>query len=286
MPQGKTQLTLPFTFYFVSPSDLFFVETYPNLTNTVGQPQMAGEMILQSTSAPFGQTSLNGSSIVTGQGLSAGNADVLAGLLTSTACDGSTHISLSYDENNGGVITGPAPSFTAGTCAIASNGRVTFSGFGASAAVTRVAVGYLTGQSQGLLFGSDTAVTTGAIEQQTSTLPIGNASVIDGYTLGTAVPIENKVNNILGQAFAPSPGGATLVGTIDTNTPPANSGTEDATTVHPNQSLVATINSLAMNGRGTLTANPLIGFPVNLVFYVVSPGSIRLIHWTQAARIP
>jgi Putative Ig domain len=286
IPQGKTQLTLPFTFYFVSPSDLFFVESYPNLTNTTGMPQLSGEMILQSTNTPFGPASLNGSSIVTGQGLNGSNASVLAGLLTSTACDGSTHVSLAYDENSGGAITSPAPSFTAGTCAVSSTGRVTFSGFGASAAQTRVAVGYLTGPGQGLIFGSDAAVTTGTMEQQTSALPIVNASVIDGYTLGASIPMEKLVNNIVGQVFAPSPGGATLVGTIDENSPPATTATEDKTTVHPNQSLVATINTLLPNGRGTLTANPLVGFPVNLVFYVVSPGSIRLMSLDAGSAHP
>jgi Putative Ig domain len=286
IPAGKTQLTLPFTFYFVSPSDLFFVESYPNLSNTTGMPQLSGEMILQSTSASFGQASLNGTSIVTGQGLNGSNASVLAGLLTSTACDGSTHVSLSYDENNGGAITSPAPSFAAGTCAVSSNGRVTFSGFGSSAAQTRVAVGYLTGPGQGLIFGSDAAVTTGTMEQQTSALPIVSASVIDGYTLGASVPMEKLVNNIVGQVFAPSPGGATLVGTIDENSPPATTTSEDKTTVHANQSLVATINTLLPNGRGTLTANPLIGFPVNLVFYVVSPGSIRLMSLDAGSAHP
>ena len=149
IPQGKTQLTLPFTFYFVSPSDLFFVESYPNLSNTAGMPQLSGEMILQSTSSPFGQTSLNGSSVVTGQGLNGTNASVLAGLLTSTACDGSTTCRSPMMKIMVAMITSPSPSFTTGTCAVASNGRVTFSGFGHRRRQTRVAVGYLTGQGQG-----------------------------------------------------------------------------------------------------------------------------------------
>ena len=281
-PPGKTQVTLDFTFYFVSPTDLFFVETYPNLAATSGMAQLTGEMVQQSTNASFGQSSLNGASIVTGQGLNT-NASVLAGQLTSTACDGSTHVSLSYDENNGGVITSPSPSFTAGTCAVGSNGRVIFSGFGASAAQTRVAVAYLTATGQGLVFGSDAAVTTGTLEQQTIQLPAGNSSVLNGYTLGTSIPVEKQVANVVGQVFAS--GGGSLVGTIDENSPPVTT-TEDTHSVHANQSLVATINSIASNGRGTLTANSLTGFPVNLAFYVVSPGSIRLIPLDAGSAHP
>lgn len=282
-PPGKSQITLDFTFYFVSPGDLFFIQTYSNLTQTAGMPQLSGEMVLQSTNTSFGQTSLNGSSVVTGQGLGASNASVLAGLLTSTACDGTTHISLSYDENIGGAITSPSPSFTSGTCAVASNGRVTFSGFGASAAQTRVAVAYLTGSGQDLVFGSDTAVTTGLLEPQTATLPAGSSSVLDGYTLGAAIPVENKVANIVGQLFAP--GGGSLIGTIDENSPPSTT-TEDTHSVHADQSLVPTINSIAASGRGTLTANPLVGFPVNLAFYVVTPGSIRMISLDAGGAHP
>ena len=287
VPPGKTQVTLDFTFYFVSPGDLFFVETYSNLSSTVGQAQLSGEMVFQSTNTSFGQTSLNGTSIVTGQGLNGSNASVLAGLLTATACDGATHASLSYDENNGGVITNPMPSFTTGTCAVSSNGRVTFSGFGASAAQTRVAVAYLTAPGEGFVFGSDTAVTTGVLEQQTSALPIVGSSVVDGYTLGMSIPMEKLVTNVVGQTFATAPGGTTMVGTIDENSPPTAADPEGVHTVHPDQSLVATINAIAANGRGTMTANPLVGFPVNLVFYVVSPGSIRAISLdTTGANAP
>jgi hypothetical protein len=282
-PPGKTQVTLNFNFYFVSSSDVFFIETYPNLAATSGMPQLSGEMVLQSTNASFGQTSLNGSSVLTGQGLNGSNASVLAGLLTSTACDGSTHISLSYDENNGGLITSPSPSFTSATCAVASNGRVTFSGFGATAAQTRVAVAYLTGPGQGFTFGSDTAVTTGMLEQQTIPMPAGSSSVLDGYTLGTSIPMEKQVANLAGQVFAS--GSGSLIGTIDENSPPSTT-TEDAHSVHANQSLVATINSIAANGRGTLTANSLVGFPVNSAFYVVSPGSIRLIPLDAGSAHP
>jgi hypothetical protein len=262
---------------------VLFMETYPNLAATSGMPQLSGEMVLQSTNASFGQTSLNGSSVVTGQGLNGSNASVLAGLLTSTACDGSTHISLSYDENNGGVITSPSPSFNAGTCAVASNGRVTFSGFGATAAQTRLAAAYLTGTGQGITFGSDTAVTIGTLEQQTIPLPAGSSSVLNGYAVGASIPMEKQVANIVGQVFAP--GSGSLVGTIDENSPPSTT-TEDAHSVHANQSLVATIGSIAANGRGTLTANSLVGFPVNSAFYVVSPGSIRLIPLDAGSAHP
>ncbi len=107
-------------------------------------------MILQSSGYAFTAASLSGASVATGSGLNGSNASVLAGLLTSA---GNGNAVLTYDENNGGAITSPSPSFS-GTYSVAGNGRTAFTGLG-----SRAAVAYLTGAGQGFLLGSDAGVT-------------------------------------------------------------------------------------------------------------------------------
>jgi len=259
-PPMKSQISLNFVFYFVSPSDLFFVEADSTNTQFPNPPRLSGEMILQQPSATFGQTSLAGASVASGSGIDGTNASVFAGLLVAPQCDGSTAASLNYDQNDSGTIT--APSFPSGTCTVASSGRAAFTNLGA-----RAAVAYLVGQGQGFLLGSDAAVTTGLLEQQSGG-PFADSSVQGGYTLSAPFAADNQVPNVLGQLNGDGVGDVT--GTV-------NEVDSPGTPAHLAQSVVATINSLASNGRGIMTANPLTGFPTNLIFYVLSPASSRAI---------
>jgi hypothetical protein len=52
-----------------------------------------------------------------------------------------------------------------------------------------------------------------------------------------------------------------------------------------NQALAGTY-TVASNGSGTLTPNQINGFPGNLVFYVVSPSSLRMIPTDPASGDP
>ncbi len=175
-PTPTGQPTLTFIFYFVSPSDMYFIEV-DNSTTTPGKPtvdRLAGEMILQQPSTSFNSGVLQGVSVASGIGVSSSNSDVFAGLLTAPQCDGSTPVTFSYDENNAGTVM--APSFT-GTCTMGlnGNGRASFAGLGSSAAQTRIAAAYLTGPGSGFLLGSDAAVTTGILEQQSSNFIVSDA---------------------------------------------------------------------------------------------------------------
>ncbi len=269
LPLPSGQVTLNFVYYFVSPSDLYLVEidSSPQGNGTPTEYRLAGEMILQQPTTAFNSSILQGVSVASGIGVSGANSDVFAGLLTATACDGSTAVSLAYDENNGGTIT--APSFS-GTCTVSPNGRVSLTGLGASAGATRVALAYLTGPGQGFILGSDAAVTTGMLEQQSGGPTFSDASVLDGYTLSAPLTAETNVKNILGQVTAD--GAGNLSGTVDEIDPPA--------TAAPNlaQALSAILSTQA-NGRGTLTTSGTApnGFPPSAIFYVVSPGKIRVI---------
>ena len=256
-------------YYFVSPSDLYLVEvdSSPQGNGTPTQFRLAGEMILQQPTTVFNSSILQGVSVASGSGVSGGNADIFAGLLTATVCNGSTPVTLAYDENSGGTIA--SPSFS-GACAVSPNGRVSFTGLGATAAATRVAVAYLTAPGQGFILGGDAAVTTGLLEEQSGGPTFANSSVLDGYTLSAPFPAETNVKNIVGQVTAD--GAGNMSGTVDEIDPPA--------TAAPNlaQALSATFGVQA-NGRGTLTPSGPVpsGLPASAIIYVVSPAKIRVI---------
>ena len=281
-PTGKSQLTLNFVFYLITPNDLFFVETNASTTSPPDPFRLSGEMILQQPGYAFTNASLAGTSVATGTGSNSGKASVFAGLLTAPACDGSTAASLNYDQNAGGSVNGGAgvgtPLSSIGKCGpVAGNGRVGFSG----GFIPQLAAAYLIGPGQGFLIGSDAGVTSGLLEPQAAG-PFADSSVQDGYTLGTAPLAENQVDSLVGQIFSDGlgniPGTPPAVNVIDEVTPTAPEGAPNV-----GQSLTATINSLAANGRGLITTNSPTGFPTSLVFYIVSPSSFRAISTDNAA---
>ncbi|MGA2719379.1 MAG: putative Ig domain-containing protein [Candidatus Acidiferrales bacterium] len=262
---GKSASTLQFAFYFVTPLDIYFVET--DSSTTALSPvyyRLSGEMIAQNSSYAFSNSSLLGTSVVSGSGLNGSNASVLAGLLTSTV--GAGGATLTYDENNGGAITSPSPSFS-GTYSVAGNGRTPFTSLG-----SRAAVAYLTGPGQGFLLGSDAAVTTGLLEQQ-SGAPFATSSVQGGYTISTSLPVETNVPNLLGQVS--SDGAGSVTGIVDEIDPPVTATPEGKANL--NQSLIAHINFIGTNGRGTATTNSPTGIPATMIFYLVSPAHFRAI---------
>jgi hypothetical protein len=284
-PGNSPQVTLNFVFYFVSSSDLFFVECDSNSTTSTcgtGLPanyQLAGEMILQQPTTVFNQTVLQGVSVASGTGVnSSGNASVYAGLLTAPQCDGRTGVTLTADENNGGTVDMPS---YAGTCTITLNGRAAFSltGAGNPVPASRVAVGYLTGPGQGFLLGSDTAVTTGLLEQQSGG-PFTNGSLEGGYTLSARFVAEKGVKNVLGQVTGDGIGDIT--GAVDEIDP---TGATAPNLVKP---LAAALTGLTSNGRGIFTPTGTVppGFPASSVLYITSPGIFRLVSSDPADTHP
>jgi hypothetical protein len=261
---SKPQVQLHFAFYFVSPTDLYFVEIDTRSTTTVFD-RLSGEMSLQQPAYQFQDASLAGVSVATGTGLGGGKASVLAGLLTSPTGDGNAN--LTYDENDAGTIPTPSPAFS-GTYTVANNGHVNFAGLGAA----RVAAAYLTGPGQGFLMGRDAAVTVGRLEPQTGGPSFALSSFEGNYVLDEAPPAENLVASFVGQAYAS--GAGSVVGTVDEIDPPTSTNPKGKANL--DQSLVANVN-MASNGRGTMTSNLLLGLPVQLVLYIVSPGHVRAI---------
>ncbi|MGH9717902.1 MAG: beta strand repeat-containing protein [Candidatus Acidiferrales bacterium] len=263
------QQVLNFEYVFVSNSDLYFIET--DSTGSANLPtlyRLSGEMVLQQTGTTFGQNSLSGSVVATGSGVDgSGNAIVTAGLLTSTVCDGNTHNSLSFDQNDAGAVTSPN---IAETCTVnPNNGRVAFNWLSPSV-TPPFAAAYLIAPGEGFLIDSDATVTTGLIEQQTSAMPFSNSSVMGAYAIGAPFIAEPGVNNLLGVTLAN--GAGALQGIADEADASGAAQTLD-------QSFAATITALGANGRGTMTTNSPVptGFPTSWIFYVVSPGQIRAI---------
>lgn len=269
---GKPQTTLKFVFYFVTSSDLYWIETDADSNFKPTQFQLAGEMILQQPTTTFDQNVLQGSSVAAGTGInSSGNPTIFAGLLTSTLCDNNAVVTLNSDDNNAGTIA--AQSFS-GTCAVTTNGRVGFNlaGIGSPAPSPRVGTAYLTGPGTGFLLGGDAAVTTGLLEQQSGG-PFADSSLLGGYTLSAPFLVSAQTKNVVGQITVD--GNRNVSGEVDETDPPATA----APTLGQSLSAAIDIGSLQANGRGTMTTNGTVpaGFPTNSILYVVSPGSFRII---------
>jgi hypothetical protein len=284
-PNNNPQMTLNFAFYFVTPSDLFLIEADSDNNGAPKLFRLSGEVLLQQTSTVFNQNAMSGVSVASGTGVDAGgNASIFAGLLTATLCNQNAPLSFSYDQNDGGTINGggvPPISFTTGTsCQIDANGRVAFTGLGTTAATTRVATAYLTGPAQGFLIGSDAAVTTGRLEQQTSGPSFALTSFMGGYTISAPFAAEAGVKSVIGQST--SDGAGNVNGTVDEIDPTG------AASPNLGQLLGATYANPAPSGRGALntTGTPPNGFPATSIFYVVSPGSIRVISSVAADTHP
>lgn len=258
-PTGQAT-TLQFTFYFVSPSDLLFVEV-DVASSTTSFPRLSGEMLLQDTSTQFTQSSLLGSSVVTGTGLVGtgivgSNSSVFAGLLSSASGDGSA--SLTFDQNAGGTVT--TLNSASGNYQVLPIGRVGFTNLG-----SRLAAAYLIGQNQGFIIGSDSAATYGLLEQQ-SNAPFSLSSVQGSYVLSAPDESDTQAVNMTGQVT--SAGGGNFVGTLDEFIPPDT----------PSTAIPFSANyTVATDGRGNMTPILIAGFPTNLVFYVVSPSNVRAI---------
>jgi len=253
-PPTGASINLKFDFNFVTPQDILFMEVDTG-TSSSPFPRLSGEMILQDRSTQFNQSVLQGSGVVTGTGLDGANSTVFAGILASSLGDGNA--TLSYTQNDAGTVSANSLS---GTYQVLQNGRVGFTNLG-----SRLAAAYLIGPNQGFIIGSDAAVTHGRLEQQTGA-PYSDSSMQGSYALFAPKEADTNVVNMIGQVD--STGGGTLSGTLDEFIPPSN----------PSMDLALSGSyTVAPDGSGALTPNLINGFPANLVLYLVSPSSVRMI---------
>ncbi len=249
---NSAQVIAGYTFYFVSPTDIFLMAVDPT---DATHPRLGGELMLQQSSTVFNAAALNGVSVATGSGLDGSNSSVLAGFLTG---DGISDVGVTYDQNDGGTVT--SNNNVTGTYIAdpSLNGRMAFTGLG-----PRFAAAYLTAPNQGILIGSDSAMTYGLLQAQSSA-PFSGTSVLGGYTLSAEATLDPATLNITGQMDSLT-GNGTMTGILDEAD---NDGTP-----HTDQSVVIPNYVVAPTGRGTMQIGSTIGLPSGMVFYVVSPSS-------------
>jgi len=254
---ASAQVIAEYTFYFVSPTDIFLMAVDPT---DATHPRLGGELFLQQPGTPFDATALHGTSVITGSGLDGTNASVLAGLLTGvTTPAGINEANSTYDQNDGGTVTPNNAAAGTYTPDPSGNGRIAFTGLGA-----RLAAAYLTAPNQGILIGSDSAVTYGLLDAQTATAPFSSSSILGGYTLSAETTLDPATLNITGQ-FDSLNGNGSMTGILDEAD---NNGTP-----HTDQPVTIPNYVVGTNGRGTMQISSTIGLPSGMVFYVVSPGS-------------
>jgi hypothetical protein len=252
---ASAQVIAEYTFYFVSPTDMFLMAIDPT---DATHPRLGGELFLQRAGTVFDATALNGISVATDSGLDGSNATVLAGLLTG---NGGSVASVSYDQNDGGTVT--ANNTATGTYVAdpSTNGRMAFTGLGAP-----FAAAYLTAPNQGILIGADPAVSYGSLDAQTATAPFSSSSILGGYTLSAETTLDPAAVNIVGQLDSLN-GNGSMTGILDEAD---NDGTP-----HTDQTVVIPNYVVGTNGRGTMQIGSTIGLPSTMVFYIASPGSFR-----------
>lgn len=187
-------------FYVVSANEALLMSIDPQ--TGVNANSLFGGSVLKQSGGPFGIGSLNGTNIISIDGMSGTGSDVQVGFLTPA---GNGTFTLSTDENKAGTITTNSLS---GTYTVASNGRVTVTGG------TNPPVIYLVSANKGFLVGTDTSVITGSFEPQVGS-SFTNASLSGSYFFGDEAPVVNTSS--LQSGVATPDGVGTINGTSDNN---------------------------------------------------------------------
>jgi len=188
-----------YAFYVASSVQIIMVAT-----DAISSPaNLTVWSITQQSSSAFSDSSLNGVGVVevTGSDVVGGNpvSEAEAGLLTT---DGQGNGSISLDQNDGGTLT---QLHNSGTYTVAANGRVTLSSsFGANPPVF-----YLVGRNQAFVVGTDSLVTSGILDAQSSS-PFTNQSILGTYLGGTVAPALSSDTNAVSWGFADGNGNINL----------------------------------------------------------------------------
>lgn len=262
-------------FYLVSNSDhkkndLVLVSTDPA---SKPAPLTLWSGLQQASSAQFGPNNWNNLALA-GTGVAELNAldsgvkpDVTAGLFAgqgqrSNSCQSGPPdpATFSYDENQGGASSLLQTS-TGTYCADKATGRVTLTSFTGQFGQFPP-VFYLVSANQAFVVGTDPAVTSGYLEQQTGP-PFTNGSISGPYDGGTVAPITSAVTNAASYLFADA--GGNINGSGNTSGP-AGPGTTNFSYTY----------SVDATGRTVVQQN---GNPIG-VLYVVSPQKFVMLPTT------
>ncbi len=261
--RGTATLTLAggtvrnYVFYVVSAAQILMISSDP-----INQPaNLTLWSIAQQHSSSFTNSSLNGVGVIefSGTDVVGGSpvSEAEAGLLTT---DGAGNGSVSIDQNDGGTLT----QFTSsGTYTVAANGRVALS----SSFQANPPILYLVDRNQAFVVGTDSLVTSGILDAQTSP-PFSNVSILGQYLGGTVTPVLASVTNTAGAA---SGDGASPMGDISFSL--SSSGPSG-----PGSSQPSGTYTIDGTGRGVLTLN---GSAAGIT-YTVSPQKFVLLPNSSA----
>ena len=269
LPSGAGKIDL--VVYLVSPTQ-YFALSADAASGPSASDLLSGQALQQTTTnGNFNALSLNGISVLRAEKLdvTASGAlypDVQIGLFS---FNGSGKLSLSSDENAGGVVTTYSP---AGTYTVSPNGRVTVSLAtalgGCADCVSDQTFFYLVGTGQGFLMDYSGPVTTGYFEPQTATT--FNAGSLSGsYATGALEPLSVATSNATGAIV--SNGAGALTGTIDVN---------GGGTLVPDTAITGSY-TVGSNGRTTAT----LSNGTKPVVYVISAAKALFIDTSTTAPV-
>jgi hypothetical protein len=258
--------TQNYVIYLVSPSEVIFLlagETTTNgsTTTNVNIGPFGGIAYLE-TGYPFTGETLNGNYVVSGTGTSSTTSDssVFGSLMTFTPSGGTTGSTspIAFDQNDGGTISSALP--PAAQYSVYPTGRLAFTG-----GTGRMGVAYIVSAQQALFVGTDSEVTSGMIDLQSSG-SFGPTSIQGEFTLKNPSVADVQATTVSGVPAAD--GAGNLTGEIDS--------VDGSNTQNLAASLTATY-SVAANGRGVVTNGSGAGLPASLALYLVSPEKVRMV---------
>jgi Putative Ig domain len=241
--------TVSFDYVTVS-STKFFMVTVPPLQNAVSGVQ-SGVGIEQS-GGPFTNSSLDGVTIQSREGITTGGSQAIAGVRTYDSV-ALTFTNSTSSNSAGTVAVNPCDTAngTGGTYSVESSGRATLvvSGFANT-------VQYLTAANEGFSLGLGSNAQTGIFESQAPG-PFTNASLTGQFFLGTVFPV--LATSRLDSGILVADGAGNFSGTRDGN----HAGTLTADTPISDTYSVSSCGLVTVPASGTPTS----------VFYIVSPSS-------------
>ncbi|MGA7317415.1 MAG: hypothetical protein WBX22_25985 [Silvibacterium sp.] len=233
--------TFNFAFYIVSANEFLMISTDPLFQNGL---IFSGPAELQ-TGAPYTSASLNGRSVFSLSGTN-GSApqDTVGGL----QFDGSSNVTMIYDQNSGGTVT--VAGVLNGAYDLQLNGRGTINLSNPATGATTIWYMYAFSPNGAFLMDASTgAVAVGELKPQLTVLPFSNSDILGTYLFGSGEPIVSTTPLLSG--VANFDGGNTVQGQG------AVTGTEDmsqSSTLTTNLGLVGTysVSSVSNNGRGSI----------------------------------
>jgi hypothetical protein len=191
-PNGVTN---NYAYYVVSGTQFILIGTDAVSAN---DPLTLGSILAQIPGG-FTNASLSGVSMVEMNGVVPNGGSPLADIQLGLFQVGTAGVTLSIDENRGGTVT--QQQISSGTYNVATNGRVSLSGFGGTPPLI-----YLVNANSGFMLGQDANVGSGILEPQTAPPPFSNASILGTYLGGTVTPVQPPVVDAVSFLFADGSG--------------------------------------------------------------------------------